>query len=192
MPAKFGWYFVRSCEIVRIIPPLPCEHVLPGGELNQSKWVGPARGGREQVWLCEWEPIWERRHLSSKFGERWLLVDFALPRRYFGLLGGGEARSGAEGSQFVEGRHLSPILSESGLQPIVCCQPVRSVEGRFLAMSPGLLLAVLPGFLTVLSGFFVSGFWSWLSWLCDRGIVPDSDHLLRSSTAARINDTRGL
>ena len=26
---------------------------------------------------------------------------------------------------------LSPILGESGLQPIVCCQPARSVEGRF-------------------------------------------------------------
>ena len=61
-----------------------------------------------------------------------------------------------------------------------------------MAVSPGLLLAVPPGFLAVLSGFFVSGFWSWLSWLCDQEIVQDSDHLLRSSLAARINDTRGL
>ena len=83
------------------------------------------------------------------FGERWLLACFALPSRYFGLLGGGETISGAEGSQFVEGRHLSPITGEGGLQPIVCCQPIRSVEGLFLAVSPGFLLAVSPDFLTV-------------------------------------------
>ena len=64
----------------------------------------------------------------------------------------------------------------------LCCQ------GYFLAVSPGLFLAVLPGFLlAVLPGLllavtpglfsdsvvrnFVSGFGSWLSWLCDQGIV---------------------
>ena len=82
----------------------------------------------------------------ANFGERWPLTYFVLPSRYFGLLGGGEVRSGAEGSQFVEGRHLSPILGEGDLQPTMCCQPVRSVEGRFLAVLPGLLLAVSPGF----------------------------------------------
>ena len=44
MPAEFGWHFMRNCEIIR-------EHVLPGGELNQPKWVGPARGGWEQLSL---------------------------------------------------------------------------------------------------------------------------------------------
>ena len=74
----------------------------------------------------------------ANFGESLPLADFALPSRYFGLLGGGEIGSGAEGSQFVEGRHLSPIPGEGGLQPIVCCQPTRSGEGHFLAVSPGL------------------------------------------------------
>ena len=124
----------------------------------------------------------------AKFSERWPLACFALPSRYFGLLGGGEIRSGEEGSQFVEKRHLSPISGEGGLQPIVNCQPARSSKGRFLAVSPGLLLAVSPG---VFSGsvirYFVSGLWSWLSWLCDQGIVLDSDRLLQSSPAARRN-----
>ena len=32
-------------------PPPPREHMLmlPGGELNQPKWIGSARGGWEQV-----------------------------------------------------------------------------------------------------------------------------------------------
>ena len=67
----------------------------------------------------------------ANFGERWPLDDFPLPSRYFGFLGGGEIGSGAEGSQFVEGRYLSPIPGEGGLQPIVCCQPARSGEGCF-------------------------------------------------------------
>ena len=97
----------------------------------------------------------------TNFGERWPLAYFALPSRYFGLLSGGEVRSGAEGSQFVEGRHLSPISGEGGLQPIVCCQPARSGEGRFLAVSSGLLLAVSQGLLPdSVVGYFVSGFWS--------------------------------
>ena len=74
----------------------------------------------------------------ANFDERWPLANFALPSRYFGLLGDGEIGSGAEGSQFVKGRHLSPITGEDGLQPIVCCQPARSGEGCFLAVSPGL------------------------------------------------------
>ena len=82
----------------------------------------------------------------AKFGERWPLACFAFSSCYFGLLDGGEARSGAEGSQFVEGHHLSPISGEGGLQPIVRGQLARSVEGRFLAVSPGLLLAVSLGF----------------------------------------------
>ena len=130
----------------------------------------------------------------TNFGERWPLADLALPSRYFGLLVGGEIGSGAEGSQFVEGRHLSPILGESGLQPIVCCQPARSGEGCFLAVSPGLFSGcvarvvfwlcrqgcswlcrqVCP--LTVLSGIFFSGFGSWLSWRYDQGIVQGSDY----------------
>ena len=93
----------------------------------------------------------------ANFGERWPLAYFALPRRYFGMLGGGEIESGAKGSQFVEGRHLSPISGENGLQPIVCCQPARSDEGHFLAVSPELLLAVSPGlFLAVSPGLLLA------------------------------------
>ena len=148
----------------------------------------------------------------ANFGEGWFLAYFALPSRYFGLLGGGELGSGTERSQFVEGRYLSSIPGEGGLQPIVCCQPARSGEGHFLAASPGSFLAVAPDlFLAVSSGSFsgcvakvvagcvakvvagcvarvvsgcvarvvtgcvarhcslnfVSGFGSWLSWLCD-------------------------
>ena len=122
----------------------------------------------------------------ANFGERWPLACFALPSRYFDLLGGGDIRSGAEGSQFVEGRHLSPIPSEGGLQPIVCCQPARSGEGHFLAVSLDLLLAVSPGsFSDSVVRYLVSWFWSWLSWLCDQGIVQDSDRLLQSSPAAQ-------
>ena len=83
----------------------------------------------------------------------------------------------------------------------MCCQPARSGEGHFLAVSPGLFVAVSPGlFLAVSPGYFlavspglllaispglfsdsvvrnfVSGFESWLSWLCDQGIVQGSDH----------------
>ena len=121
----------------------------------------------------------------ANFGGRWPLACLALPSRYFGLLGGGETRSGAEGSQFVEGRHLSPIPGENGFQPIVYCQLARSGEGCFLAVSPGLFLPVSPGLLLAVSpGLFsvsvvrnfVSGFGSWLSWLCDQGIVQGSDH----------------
>ena len=91
------------------------------------------------------------------FGERWPLACFALLSRYFGLLGGEDIRSGAEGSKFVEGRHLSPISGEGGLQHIVCCQPARSDEGHFLAVSPGLLLAVSPGlFLAVSPGLLLA------------------------------------
>ena len=122
----------------------------------------------------------------ANFSERWLLACFAFPSRYFGLLGGGEIRSGAEGSQFVEGRHLSPISGEGGLQSIVCCQPARSSEGYFLVVSPVLLLAISPGlFSDSVVRNFVSWFRSWLSWLCDQGKVQDSDHSLQSSPAAR-------
>ena len=122
----------------------------------------------------------------ANFGERWPLACFALPSCYFGLLGGGEIRSGAEESQFVEGRHLSQIPGEGGLQPIVCCQPARSGEGHFLAVSPGLLLAVSPGlFSDSVVRYFVSWFWSWLSWLGDQGIVQDGDRSLQSSPAAQ-------
>ena len=122
----------------------------------------------------------------ANFGERWPFACFALPSRYFGLLGGKEIRTGGEGSQFVKGRHLSPIPGECGLQPIVCCQPARSGEGHFLAVSPGLLLAVSPGlFSDSVVRYFVSWFWSWLPWLCDQGILQDSDRLLQGSPAAR-------
>ena len=50
----------------------------------------------------------------TNFGERWPLACFALPGRYFGLLSGGDIRSGVEGSQFVEGYRLSPISGEGG------------------------------------------------------------------------------
>ena len=92
----------------------------------------------------------------------------------------GEIRSGAKGNQFEEGRHLSPISSKGGFQPIMCCQPARSGEGRFLAVSPGL-------FSDSVVRYFVSGFWSWLSWLCDQGIVQDSDRLLQNRLVARRN-----
>ena len=106
----------------------------------------------------------------ANFGERWPLACFALPGRYFGLLGGGEIKSGAEGNQFVEGRHLSPIPGKSGLQPIVCCQPARSDEGHFLAVLPSLLLAVSPGsFSDSVVRYLVSGFWSWLSGCVIKG-----------------------
>ena len=68
-----------------------------------------------------------KSQLSPIFGERWLLAYFVFPNRCFASLDGGEVRFGAEGSQFVEGRHLSPISSEGGLQPIVCFQPAISV-----------------------------------------------------------------
>ena len=78
------------------------------------------------------ELSWERRHLSSIFGERWPLAYFVFSRCYFGSLGVGEVRFGVEGSQFVEGCQLSPIPGEGGFQPIVCFQPARSVgEGFF-------------------------------------------------------------
>ena len=86
----------------------------------------------------------------------------------------------------MEGRHLSSIPGEGGLQPIVCCQSVRSGEGHFLAESPGLLLAVSPGLLSdSVVRYFVSWFRYWLSWLCDQGIVQDSGRLLQSSPAAQ-------
>ena len=56
---------MQNCEIIRINPPPPCEHMLPGGELNQPKWVDPACGGWEQDLWNEWEPILERHHLSQ-------------------------------------------------------------------------------------------------------------------------------
>ena len=122
----------------------------------------------------------------ANFCERWPLAYFALLNRYFGLLGGGEIRSGAEGSQIVEGRHLLPIPGEGGLQPIVCCQPARSGEGHFLVVYPELFLAVSPGlFFDNVVRNFVSWFRSWLSWLCDQGIVHDSDRSLQSSSAAQ-------
>ena len=89
----------------------------------------------------------------ANFGERWPLACFALPSRYFGLLGGGEIRSGAEGSQFDEGRHLLPIPGEGGLQPIVYCQPNRSGEGHFwLYRQSCCWLCRQVCFVTVLSG----------------------------------------
>ena len=95
-------------------------------------------------------------------------------------------RSGEEGSQFGEGRQLSPISSQGGLQPIVCCQSARSGEGRFLTVSPGLLLAVLPDlFSDSVVRWFVSGFWFWLSWLCDQGIVQDSDSVAEQSSSSK-------
>ena len=79
----------------------------------------------------------------------------------------------------MEGRHLSPICDVGGLQPIVCCQPARFGEGHFLAVAPGLLLAVSPGlFSDSVVRYFFSKFWSRLSWLCNQGIVQDSDRLL--------------
>ena len=45
----------------------------------------------------------------------------------------------------MEGRHLSPIPGEGGLQPIAFCQLAMSGESHFLAVSPGLFLAVSPG-----------------------------------------------
>ena len=122
----------------------------------------------------------------ANFGERWSLACFAFPSCYFVLLDGGEIRSGAEGSQFVEGRHLSPIPGEGGLQSIVCCQLARFGEGHFMAVSPGLLLAMSPGlFSDSVIRYFVSWLWSWLSWLCDQGIFQDSDRLLQSSSENR-------
>ena len=94
---------------------------------------------------------------------------FCASKPLFWLVGGGEIGSGAEGSQFVEGRHLSPIPGEGGLQPIVCCQPARSGEGHFLAVSPGLFLAVSPGlFLAVLAGLLLTVS-PGCCWLCRHG-----------------------
>ena len=72
------------------------------------------------------------------------------------------------------------------VKPIVCCQPARSGEGHFLAMLPGLFLAVSLGlFSDSVVRNFVSWFMSWLFWLCDQGIVQDSDRSLQSSPAAQ-------
>ena len=145
------------------MPPPACKHVFPVGELNPPQWVNPALGGWKQVLQCEWEPTWERCHLSPIFGERWLLACFALPSSYFGLLGGGEVRSDAEGSQFMEGRHLSPISGEGASSPscaanppglvrvvfwlyrLVCCQLCRQI--CFLTVSSGIsLVGFSPGY----------------------------------------------
>ena len=73
------------------------------------------------------------------------------------------------------------MSSEGGLQPIVCFQPARSVEKvLFLAVSPGgLFFGCIARFwsLTVLyvSCCFSSGLWSWLSWLCDQGVIQDGN-----------------
>ena len=86
-----------------------------------------------------------------------LLACFALPSCYFGLLGG-EVRSGAEGSQSVERRHLSPISDEDDLQPIVCCQPARFGGGVFwLCRQVCCWLCRQICFLTVSSGVSLMG-----------------------------------
>ena len=78
----------------------------------------------------------------------------------------------------MNGCHLSPISGEGGLQPIVYDQPAGSGEGRFLAVSPGL-------FSDSVVRYFAYRFWSWLSWLCDQGIVQGRDCLLHSRLATR-------
>ena len=83
----------------------------------------------------KWEPSWERRYLSPIFGERWPLVYFVFPGRCICSLGGSEARFDVQGNHFVERRHLSPILGESGLQPIVCFQPATSIGEGFVTGS---------------------------------------------------------
>ena len=66
----------------------------------------------------------------------WPLAYFyCVSKSLFCSLGGGEVRFGVEGSQFVEGRYLSPIPCEGNLQPIVCFQPARSVEEGFVSGS---------------------------------------------------------
>ena len=88
-------------------------------------------------------------------------------------------RLGAEGSQFVERRHLSLISGEGGLQPIVCCQSARSGMGLFQAVSLVLFLTVSPGVLAVVFG---PGYPE-----CEQGIVQDNNSLFQSSQVARIN-----
>ena len=103
----------------------------------QLMWVSPVRGGWRYVKQSEWEFILGEEPSVTNTGEKWPLAYFDLPSRCFGFLGGGKVRFGTEESQFVEGRHLSPISGEGGLQPIVCCQPARSGESLFLTVSPG-------------------------------------------------------
>ena len=124
----------------------------------------------------------------TNFGERWPLVYFGLPSRYFGLLGGGEIGSGAERSQFVEGRHLSPIPGEGGLQPIMCCQPARSHEGCFLAVSPGLFfwLCRQGYFLAVSPGLFSGCVARVVFWLCRQGCFLAVSPGLFSGCVARV------
>ena len=72
--------------------------------------------------------------------------------------------------------------------PSCTANPPGLVRVVFLAVLPGLLLAESPDlFSESVIRYFVSGFWFWLSWLCDQGIVQDSDRLSQSSLAARRN-----
>ena len=131
---------MEFCEKLETLglPPPPCGHVLPGGELYQpcklaqlvvsqgkSSSVSGSHFGKDAICRQSWGEV------ASNL--------FDLPSHCFGFLGGGEIRFGADGNQFAEKRHLSPISYESGLQPVVCCQPARSGEGLFLAMSPGFI-----------------------------------------------------
>ena len=137
------------------LPPPPVT-TCSGGELHQLMWLGPARDGWWWVIQCKWEITRKRLHLLSIFGERWPQASFAFPSRCFGSLGGGKVRFGVEESQFAEGRHLSLVYDEGGLQPIKCFQLPKSLgEGLFLAVSPdGMFYSCVAKFwsLTVSSG----------------------------------------
>ena len=46
-------------------------------------------------------------------------------------MSGDKVRFRVKGSQFAEGRHLSPVAGKGGLKPIMCFLPARSVGESF-------------------------------------------------------------
>ena len=90
-------------------------------------------------------------------------------RPLFWLIGWRKWRIGEEGNHFAQGRHISPVSGESGLQPIVYFQLARCVgEGLFF----GCIIRVCF-WLSSTYRCFSSNVWSWLYWLCDQENVKD-------------------
>ena len=134
-------------------------------------WVEPAYVGWSSSWwlgigLVVWVGVVNLGEAPSvaNFGERWPSSPFLRFQAAIlhGLLRGGGLGSGAEGSQFVEGRH-SIADSRWRWPPAHCVLPTRQVwwglfsgciaksffwlcrQVVFLAVSPGCFLAVSPG-----------------------------------------------
>ena len=78
----------------------------------------------------------ERSTICRQFTVRGgLLPILRFQAAVFDFLGGGKVRFSAEGSQLVEGRHLSSVPGEGGFQPIACFYPTRSVGVGFVSGS---------------------------------------------------------